>query len=199
MTGRPRTKRPRVITKFPLKPVGRTPPRPLPSRLADMDIQPMTLADLGPVLALQHRCYPAEYHEPLAAFENKLKQSPDTAWLARCGNSALAYLVCLPVDEDHFPALHADNWAPPPEAKWLYLHDLAVDPAHRGSGAGQRLVEQAFEHARRTGLGGLALVAVQGSQPYWSRQGFVARVVEHPGLHQRLRSFGDGACFMVRD
>jgi hypothetical protein len=54
-------------------------------------------------------------------------------------------------------------------------------------------------HARLSGLSGLALVAVQGSEPYWARQGFRAKEVEHAGLREKLHSFGDGACFMVRD
>lgn len=159
----------------------------------------MTLADLALVLAIQQRCYPPAYHEPVAAFENKLRQSPSSAWLAVSGEQTLAYLVTLPVDEAHFPALHGAGWTPPPQAKWLYLHDLAVDPSHRGSGAGQRLVEQAFGHARRCGLEGLALVAVQGSQPYWTRQGFRAQEVRHAALREQLRSFGEHACFMVCD
>lgn len=159
----------------------------------------MTQADLGLVLAIQQRSYPSAYHEPLAAFENKLRRSPGSAWLAVSGEDTLAYLVTLPVDEAHFPALHAASWSPAPQAKWLYLHDLAVDPAHRGSGAGQRLVEQAFEHARALGLEGLALVAVQSSQPYWERQGFQAREPGHATLRETLLSFGDEACFMVRD
>lgn len=159
----------------------------------------MTLTDLGQVLAIQQRCYPPAYHEPLDAFENKLRRAPASAWLAVEAELAQAYLVTLPVDEDHFPALHAANWAPPPQAKWLYLHDLAVNPDHRGSGAGQRLVEQAFEHARTSGLDGLALVAVQGSQPYWSKQGFRVWEVAHEGLRTKLRSFGNDARFMLRD
>ncbi len=158
----------------------------------------MTLADLDLVIDIQQRCYPATYHEPLAAFENKLRQSPRSAWLTMSNHQALAYLVTLPVDEAHFPALHAADWAPPAQAKWLYLHDLAVDPGHRGSGAGQRLIEQAFAHAQALGLEGLALVAVQGSQPYWARQGFQAREVAHATLLEKLRSFGDDARFMVR-
>jgi len=158
----------------------------------------MTLDDLGLVLAIQERCYPPAYLEPLAAFENKLRQAPASAWLATSSGQAQAYLVTLPVDEGHFPALHEASWSPPPKAKWLYLHDLAVDPAHRRSGAGRRLVEQALGHAHALGLEGLALVAVQGSQPYWTQQGFQAREASHAALLEKLRSFGDEACFMVR-
>ena len=159
----------------------------------------MTASDLGQVLALQQRCYPPQYHEPLSAFDNKLQRSPGSAWIAVSSGQTVAYLVTLPVDEAHFPALHASDWHPPERARWLYLHDLAVDPDHRGSGAGQRLIEQAFAHAQQQGIGGLALVAVQGAEPYWSRHGFRAQAVTHRGLSERLGSFGDDARFMVRD
>lgn len=159
----------------------------------------MTLNDLARVLDLQRRCYPPQYHEPLGAFANKVQWSPDSGWLVVSSGQAVAYLVTLPVDEAHFPALHASDWRPPEQARWLCLHDLAVDPDHRGTGAGQRLIEQAFTHARQRGLNGLALVAVQGSQPYWARQGFRPESVTHAGLLESLRSFGDGARFMVRD
>lgn len=158
----------------------------------------MALTDLSQVLAIQLRCYPPAYHEPAASFENKLRRSPESAWLAVSGNQVQAYLVTLPVDEAHFPALHAANWAPPSRPKWLYLHDLAVDPDHRGSGSGQRLIAQALERAHAQGLEGLVLVAVQGSQPYWMRHGFQTREVEHIALLATLRSFGDDACFMAR-
>lgn len=164
-----------------------------------MQIRPMTLADLDLMLAIQQRCYPEAYHEPAAAFENKLRRAPGSAWLATSGGQAHAYLVALPVDEAHFPALHGADWAPPARAKWLCLHDLAVDPGHRGGGAAQRLVANAFAHAREQGLQGLALVAVQGSQPYWARHGFSARQVVHATLLEKLGSFGDGARFMVCD
>lgn len=158
----------------------------------------MVLADLSQVLSIQHRCYPHAYHEPLAAFENKLRSSAESAWLAVSGEEVQAYLVSLPVDEAHFPALHATNWVPPKQAKWLYLHDLAVAPLHRGSGAGQRLIAQALSRSRALGLEGLALVAVQGSQPYWARQGFHEEAVGHAALREALRSFGDDAVFMMR-
>lgn len=159
----------------------------------------MKTSDLVHVLDIQSRCYPPGYHEPLEAFENKVRQSPDSAWLATLSGQVHAYLVTLPVDEAHFPALHASDWSAPAQAKWLYLHDLAVDPGHRGSGAAQRLVKQAFDHARGVGLSGLALVAVQGSEPYWIRHGFQARPVTHTDLSESLRSFGPNATFMVCD
>lgn len=158
----------------------------------------MALADLSQVLSIQQCCYPPAYHEPQAAFENKLRCSTESAWLAVSGEEVQAYLVTLPVDEAHFPALHATNWVPPQRAKWLYLHDLAVAPMHRGGGAGQRLIAQALSRAQALGLEGLALVAVQGSQPYWARQGFHEEPVSHDALREALRTFGDDAVFMMR-
>ena len=55
--------------------------------------------------------------------------------------------------------LHATTWSRGPTC---YLEDLFVDPGHRGSGAGQALIETAGERAR-----------AQGSELlYWHTQAF---------------------------
>lgn len=173
-----------------------------------MDIQTMKSTDLAQVLEIQRLCYPSSYHEPRSAFENKLRWAPQTSWIATCGDAnpggrtqapmACAYLVALPVDESHFPQLHAHDWTPPSRARWLCIHDLAVHPDHRGSGAAGHLIDHAATQARQAGLAGLALVAVEGAEAYWARQGFEAVQVDHKGLRDRLASFGDTAKFMIR-
>lgn len=168
-----------------------------------MLIRPMTLTDLPGVLAVQQRCYAPAFHEPAVAFASKLSGSPGTCWVAtRAPGTSVeadvqAYLVCLPVDADSLPALHAPRWHPPASAQALYLHDLAVSPAAQGQALAPRLVAQAREQAREMGLSQMVLVAVQGSEGFWQRQGFAERPLPEGTPADKLASFGAGARFMA--
>lgn len=173
------------------------------ARLADMILRLMTERDLPGVLAVQMGCYQPDYHEPESAFRSKLSQCPDTCWvIERASGGASgpveAYLVSLPVAAGALPALHQGDWRRPPQATSLYLHDLAVGPALRGSGAAARLIEQASLGARQRGLSSLVLVAVQGSVPFWQRHGFQDVSLTAPERPASLHSFGPQATFMTR-
>lgn len=156
----------------------------------------LTPADLRGVLALQAACYGEGYLEPLAAFAAKLAASPRTCWLAERAGLPLAYLFALPVDEASFPALHATACQAPAQPRWLYLHDMAVSPEARGAGLATTLLGLARTEALRQGLGELALIAVQGSVPYWARQGFALTEPPTEALRLKLASFGEDARFM---
>jgi ribosomal protein S18 acetylase RimI-like enzyme len=94
----------------------------------------MDVSDLERVLQIQKACYDAAFHEPRSAFLSKLVASPHTCWVARLSTQTDAYLVCLPIDQDNMPTLHASAWRPAVQPTLLYLHDLAIDPALRGPG-----------------------------------------------------------------
>jgi GNAT superfamily N-acetyltransferase len=161
--------------------------------------RPMQPDDLPGVLALQQGCYAAAFHEPLAAFASKLSASPDSCWVLVRGDMLCAYLVCLPIEGDQLPPLHAAHWSAPERPDWLYLHDMAVSPAERGTGAAQALLAQAFEWARQRQLPETGLIAVQGSVPFWSKLGF--QLLEDPARvgPAKLATFGPDARFMRRD
>ncbi len=159
----------------------------------------MRLADLDAVQSVQHLCYPPRYLEPPESFGNKIRHAPDSCWVVETDGRVEAYLVCLPADERSLPGLHATDWRAPEQPSLLYLHDLAVSPGLRGKGAAQALIGQARAHAQAAGLRRLALVAVQGSEPYWTRQGFAPRDPVGGDWVGALRTFGEGACFMVCD
>lgn len=161
------------------------------------DLRLMTPADLPGVAAVQQTCYAPDFHEPVEAFASKLRRSPQTCWVA-LGKALTAYLVTLPVCETTFPALHAADWTPPDVPTMLYLHDLAVAPRGQGMRLGERLVSLAEKAAQTMGLRTLALVAVQGSVPYWQRRGFQVACPTHPALAAKLASFGVDARFMLR-
>lgn len=157
----------------------------------------MTHEDLPHVLALQHRCYHPDFHEPVSAFESKLSASPKTCWVISIGpDSILAYLVCLPIADENYPLLHASDWQSPAWADELYVHDMAISPVLRGQGAGRLLLNQARAHAASLGLVRLSLIAVQNSATFWGHLGFAARPATSEPLVRKLASFGADAMLM---
>lgn len=162
----------------------------------------MQPSDLHAVLRIQSQCYPNAYLESTEAFASKLAGANACSWVTSPSgqptSTAQAYLVCLPVDPATFPALNAEAWQAPRAATMLYLHDLAVSPELRGSGAATALIECAVNRARALGLHELVLIAVQGSTPFWCRHGFEVHAPEHASLRIKLASFGSDATFMRR-
>jgi len=167
------------------------------------NLRPLTGADLAAVLCLQAHCYPGAYLEPEAAFAAKWHASPHTCWCVDHPGAAgqlLAYLVCLPVEGLQWPALHADHCPAPVRADGLYLHDLALHADARGQGVGRALVQHGLRWAQHQGLQRLVLIAVQGSQPYWCKQGFLPIPDAALRQHQAdTSSFGEQACAMWRE
>ena len=84
--------------------------------------------------------------------------------------------------------------ASPQPGDWLYVHDIAVDPAWAGHGLAARLLAEVLDAGRRLSLARAMLVAVQGADVYWARHGFVAQAAP-----MAVMGFGEGAVWMVRD
>ena len=163
-------------------------------------IRALRPADLPALLRVQLACYGPGFNETEAVFAARLRQSPQTAWCvddtARPGELA-AYLVSYPSRLGKITPLHG-AFEPTLSADCLYLHDLAVSPLCQGHALGPRLVRHAWAEAQRLwGLQASALVAVQGSLPFWQRLGY--RVLEpREGETQRgLADYGNDARYCV--
>ena len=87
----------------------------------------------------------------------------------------------------------AASAALPAPADWLYVHDIAVDPAWAGAGLAGKLLDAVLAAGRRLSLRRAMLVAVQGADGYWARYGFVAQPPPMP-----VQGFGEGAVWMSR-
>lgn len=169
--------------------------------MSDVMLRPLRAADVQAVLDLQAQCYEARYLESAAAFAAKLDaaEAVETCWMAWRGARPLAYLVGLPACPDSLPALDAPVLQRPVAPRFLYLHDLAVAPDGRSLGLGRRLLQRIEQRARALCMSRLGLVAVQGSVPYWQRQGFAAPAAALPSaLAHKLASFGPEACWLER-
>lgn len=123
-------------------------------------------ADLAKIAVIQAACYSADFVEDSKAFAAKLNASPHTCWLARQGQHSIGYLVSVPVRMDTLPTLNATSFEMASDANLLYLHDLAIHPNFRASGAGRQLIQQLKQQAAHLGFKKLLLIAVQDSATY---------------------------------
>lgn len=157
--------------------------------------RPMTVADTASVSAIADRVH-ANYPEDDAVFLERLRLYPDgCAMLEQAGRTA-AYAITHPWRYGEPPALNVMLEAIPAPPTTYYIHDIALLPETRGSGAGSAIVEAVIAHAAATGVPNVSLVAVNNSVPFWSRFGF--EVVNEPKLAQKLLTYDAAARFMVR-
>jgi predicted N-acetyltransferase YhbS len=160
-------------------------------------IRTMAEGDLPAVLAIQSLCYTELTPESRESLRAKLCASPSTCLIAVLGAQPVGYLIALPWQFSSPPALNARTCRLPPAPDCLYLHDLAVMPSARSTGAGRALVAAALRRLAPLGLERASLIAVQGSTPYWQRHGFRAVAPSAP-LGDKLASYGSGVQYMER-
>lgn len=165
--------------------------------LSTLSIHPACNADLPAILRIQSRCYTAIVPESAQSMGAKLAASPATCFVAQRAGDVIAYLLALPWRFDHPPHLDAPDCVLPEEPDTLYLHDLAVDPAARGSGASQALVKAFLTVLAESGIGRASLIAIQGSAPWWEGHGFRAALTT-PTLDARLAGYGSDVRYMSR-
>ncbi len=165
--------------------------------LSTLSIHPACNADLPAILRIQSRCYTAIVPESAQSMGAKLAASPATCFVAQRAGDVIAYLLALPWRFDHPPHLDAPDCVLPDAPDTLYLHDLAVDPAARGSGASQALVKAFLTALTESGIGRASLIAIQGSAPWWEGHGFRAALTT-PTLDARLAGYGSDVRYMSR-
>lgn len=157
----------------------------------------MTVADLPATCALSatiHQAYP----EDDAVFAERLRLYPDGCHVYAAAGKITAYVVSHPWRALDAPPLNSLLGKIPAAPSSYYIHDLALAPQTRGTGAATSIVRTLADHAIAKGLPVMSLVAVNGSAGFWQRQGFARMDV--PALTEKLRSYcDDGAQFMVRD
>jgi len=100
------------------------------------------------------------------------------------------YLISHPWHRDSPPKLGALLGAIPGDADTFYLHDIALLPSARGTGAGRTALDFVLSDARALGFAEVTLMAVGGADRYWAAQGF-ATVPRAPDP-----SYGAGAHLM---
>jgi ribosomal protein S18 acetylase RimI-like enzyme len=114
----------------------------------------------------------------------------------RQGDSLIGYILSHPWTYGAPPALNSLLGAIPMPPNTYYIHDIALLPQARGTGAANIVVAQLIDLAASLGLPNLSLVAVNDSVGFWQRHGFALTPI--PALDAKLRSYDDAARFMTR-
>lgn len=186
-----------ILTHKARIPIGSWRYDPLLTMRTVIDIRPMAVADLPAILEIQTICYTGVTPESEESFKAKLEASPSTCLIASLKGSLVGYLIALPWEFSNPPMLNCETCQLPPSPNCLYLHDLAIMPRARKSGAGGALVETILTQLKRLDLGRACLIAVQNSAPYWERHGF-RPVPLSASLEAKLSSYGKGVVYMER-
>jgi len=156
----------------------------------------MAAADLPAVMAVAAQVHP-DYPEGEAVFAERLALHPAGCLVLECAAGIAGYVLSHPWRLYDAPSLDSLLGALPDRADAYYIHDLALLPTMRGSGAASTGVERLAVHARRLGFARMALVAVGSSVGFWQRHGF--HEAHDEGLARKLASYDDAARYMVRD
>lgn len=164
-----------------------------------INIRLINKSDLSAVVAIQDSCYGDELFEDASLIQRRLASQPDSCWLAENhSKEVLAYLFSYPARDKQVAALGSE-FPRYTEAELLYLHDMAVGQNARSLGLASRLLGYAEQHAVALGFSRLALVAVQGSVPYWQKHGFVVVNLSSPEAAKALASYsGQNAMYMQK-
>jgi ribosomal protein S18 acetylase RimI-like enzyme len=142
--------------------------------MADPHWRAMTGADLAAVAQLEAACHAPLPPEGEALFAERLALFPAGCLAAEDGAGLAGYAVAHPWRQGSAPALGERLGALPAAPDVLHLHDLALAPRARGRGLVPEAVARLVALARAEGLARLSLVAVHGTAPLWTRQGFRA-------------------------
>lgn len=157
--------------------------------------RPMTAADMPAVCAIAGRVHVA-YPEDDAVFAERLRLYPGGCAVLEQDGKPCAYAITHPWRYAEPPALNVMLGALPDRPTTYYIHDIALLPETRGTGAGSAIVNAVIAEAERAGLPNVSLVAVNKSVPFWSRFGF--EPTDEPALAAKLLSYDADARFMVR-
>lgn len=157
----------------------------------------MEARELGQIVALADRLFP-DHPEDFEHFAERLALGAGLCLTLDAGARIAGYAIAYPWPVGRIPPLNRPLAPVPPAEGAAYLHDLGIDPAFAGAGHAGVGLALLTERMRQAGVGTLALVAVNGTVPFWKRHGF--RICEpSDATATKLASYGGEARYMIRN
>ena len=155
--------------------------------------RPMRAADLPARIGLAALVHPG-LPERIEVFAERLRLFPAGCHVLPEGDTIGGYLISHPWHGAAPPPLDSFLTALPAVPGTCLIHDLALHPSRRGTGAAGAILRPLL--AAPACRHGAELVAVNGSTPFWHHYGF--RPAPFPGSAEKRASYGPGATFMRR-
>ncbi len=163
-----------------------------------MSVSILSVADVPELMRVQQNCYSAELVESAAVMSARISAFSHTCWGYFIDRQMAGYLLAYPSVLGSITPLAA-AFPLYPDADCLYLHDMAICSDFRGQSLAPKLLAHADTEAKQMGLRALALVAVQGAEGYWARQGFIKATDITAEQQAILDSYlPEIACYMTR-
>lgn len=128
-------------------------------------------SDLPAVAAISDAVH-GLYTESVTVYAERLALYPAGCRVLEQGGAIAGYLITHPWHRDDPPKLDALLGAIPANADSYYLHDIALLPSARGTGAARTALNFAADQARTLGFADITLTAVGGADRFWAAQGF---------------------------
>lgn len=171
------------------------------SKKSTMLWRQMTPSDIQDVVRIANHVH-TDLPEDEAIFAERAKLFPEGCFIllhqGTNGDDAVVagYAISHPIRHHQLPSLNSLLHQLPTYADEYYIHDLAILPEYRGRGYAPEGVRKMLAIGER--YGSTCLVSVYGTSRFWERFGFVSQFADE-GLREKLRAYGDGAVFMVRE
>ncbi len=151
----------------------------------------MEEADIAGIGRLSARIH-VHYPEREAVLAEKFRLFPQGCFVLEGPGSRLCgYCFSHPWSAEAPPSLDAFLEALPAEPAVYFIHDLTLDETAQGRHRGAAIVPDLVRCARALSLARLMLVAVNGSEPFWTRMGF--RRTADPALQEAARAKYDAS------
>lgn len=160
-------------------------------------VLPLAPAHLPGLQAVQRACYGASLLESTAVFARRLGSAANCSLALADGDQVQAYALACHAQQGQLTPLHGD-FVLVAQPDTVYLHDMAVHPDWAGRGLARQLLQVLWAQARARRLRFSALVSVQGSQPYWQRQGYAVQPLASAAQAAQLAGYGADAVYMVQ-
>lgn len=154
-----------------------------------MTWRPMQETDMDAVTAISDAVH-GDYTEPLEVYAERQALFPSGCFVFDRGQGVEGYLITHPWRHGGPPPLGELMGPLPQGADCLYLHDLALLPSARGSGAGAKAADMALAIAAEHGLHDIYLLAVNGAETFWTSRGYVP-VTEKALIAYLRKIYGD--------
>ncbi|MFE2868738.1 MULTISPECIES: GNAT family N-acetyltransferase [unclassified Embleya] len=157
----------------------------------DVHIRRIAEGDWDAIVALEAATYSAgALSEGRDALRSRARSSPATCFVLHYEQRPAGYLLALPYPMFRYPDLSRPEQVVH-HSRNLHLHDLVVARHVRGNGLARELLHRLTATARAKKYERISLIAVGGSEGFWSANAFdaVPEVALAPG-------YGAGAVYM---